>query len=112
MTELSKSAHELHHMVRLNQSFRSDLQWWAHFLPVWNGIGMMSGVVPASFVATLTSDASGSWGCGAYLATGEWFQIKWPGLWEGVHITIKELLPIVVAELIAGRYNGAADAVT
>ena len=26
-----------HHHVRLNQDFQSDLQWWACFLPGWNG---------------------------------------------------------------------------
>ena len=27
---------------------------------------------------TLTSDTSGSWGCGAFLSNGEWFQVQWP----------------------------------
>ena len=26
-----------HHHVRLNSEFRSDIQWWACFLPIWNG---------------------------------------------------------------------------
>ena len=34
-------------MIRLNHGFRSDLRWWATFLPTWNGVGMMSGVIPA-----------------------------------------------------------------
>ena len=33
MIELSKVAHKLHHHIRLNAGFRSDLQWWAIFLP-------------------------------------------------------------------------------
>ncbi len=45
----------------------------------------------------VTSDASGSWGC------GDWFQIPWQSYWEGVHITVKELLPVVVACAIWGR---------
>ena len=32
------SATEPHHHIRLNNGFRSDLQWWATFLPTWNGI--------------------------------------------------------------------------
>ena len=32
MIELSKSVRELHHKVRLNAGFRSDLRWWACFL--------------------------------------------------------------------------------
>ncbi len=37
--------HELHHKVRLNRGFRSDLHWWACFLPAWNGKSTMSSVV-------------------------------------------------------------------
>ena len=43
----------------------------------------------------ITSDASGSWGCGAFTSAGERFQLKLPGSWHGIHITAKELLPIV-----------------
>ena len=45
----------------------------------------------------LTSDASGLWGCGAYLSTGAGLQLEWPKLWISVHITVKELLPIVLS---------------
>ena len=41
---LFTKARELHHHIRLNRCFQSDLQWWAVFLPVWNGICMMSSV--------------------------------------------------------------------
>ena len=51
----------------------------------------------------LTSDASGSWGCGAFESSGLWFQIEWQGALEGVHITVKELLPVVVACALWGR---------
>ena len=54
-----------HHRIRLNAGFRSDFQWWASFLPGWSGISMMAGWNRAQWSATLTSDASGSWGCGA-----------------------------------------------
>ena len=39
------------------------------------------------------SDASGSWGCDAFTSAGEWFQLELPSSWDGIHITIKELLP-------------------
>ena len=45
----------------------------------------------------LTSDASGSWGCGAFTSTSQWFQLALPDSWQEVHITVKELLPIVLA---------------
>ncbi len=32
MITLSTSAKEMHHHIRLNKGFRSDLQWWACFL--------------------------------------------------------------------------------
>ena len=57
---------------------------------------MLAGA-PRRYKATVTSDASGSWGCGAFSSTGEWFQLQWPGSWEKLHITIKELLPVVVS---------------
>ena len=52
---------------------------------------------------TLTSDASGCWGCGAFSSEGLWFQFRWPEVWAGVHITVKELLPIVVACAVWGH---------
>ena len=50
----------------------------------------------------LTSDASGSWGCGAFSGV-EWFQCLWNGRWTEVHITVKELIPIVIAGAIWGK---------
>ena len=50
----------------------------------------------------ITSDTSGSWGCGAFTDAGEWFQFRWPVEWRGVHITSKELLPILVACAVWG----------
>ena len=35
MISLATSVRELHFKVRLNRSFRSDLGWWASFLPAW-----------------------------------------------------------------------------
>ncbi len=104
MIDLAASVKGLHHIVRLNKGFRSDLQWWACFLPKWNGTSMMSGLERAERVAgTITSDASGGWGCGAFTSTGEWFQLRWPASWAGVHITIKELVPVVLGLALWGQ---------
>ena len=54
-------------------------------------------------MATLTSDASGGWGGGAFTSSGEWFQLQWPESWSSVHITVKELALIVVACAVWGR---------
>ncbi len=45
MIDLSAGVRALHHRVRLNAGFRSDLKWWNCFLPVWNGTCPMSSVV-------------------------------------------------------------------
>ena len=102
MFALLKGVKRSYHNVRLNTGFRSDLLWWATFLPLWNGVSMMARV--SSLSHTLTSDTSGSWGCGAYSSEGEWFQLKWPEAWSEVHITVKELLPIVIAVALWGNH--------
>ena len=86
MINLSTKARRLHHNVRLNKSFKSDLSWWSVFLPTWNGVSMMSGVSKSRATAVVTSDASGNWGCGAYTSTGEWFMLQWPLSWMRIHI--------------------------
>ena len=63
---------------------------------------MMTGLVPTGIAGTITSDASGSWDCGSYSSEGEWFQLKLPMPWEGIHITVKELLPIVISVALWG----------
>ena len=57
----------------------------------------------ASPGATIISDASGNWGCGAYSSQGDWFQFRWPESWASIHITIKELLPIIMSCVVWGH---------
>ena len=96
--ELSKLAKEDHHFVRLNKEFRSDLQWWRTFLPRWNGSSFLLPVVTASPDVWIYSDASGSWGYGAWSPSPyQWFHGSWPSTWVPKNITAKELLPIVLA---------------
>ena len=101
---LSTTVRELDHWVRLNRGFRSDLRWWDLFLEDWNGVALCRGLVPRLPEATVTSDASDRWGRDAFSDVGEytWFQFRWPVEWGGVHITGKELLPIVVACAVWG----------
>ena len=101
--ELSKRATKLHHRIRLNAEFRSDLEWWSLFVSEWNGVGMMSSLGSTTAVIMVTSDASGTWGCGAFTSAGQWFQFRWPASWATVHITVKELLPIIMAGIVWGR---------
>ena len=51
--------------------------------------------------ACISSDASGSWGCGAF-SGDKWFQIKWPLTLQASHITVKELVPIILAVAVWG----------
>ena len=107
MIELSTVAKELYHHIRLNKGFRSDLEWWAAFLPQWNGIEMLSSVCRLPHSVEVTADASGGWGCGGFSSENEWFQVKWPKSWMSSHITIKELLPLVLACALWGnRWRG------
>ena len=109
MINLSMTVRDLHYWIRLNKCFRSDLQWWAHFLPTWNGVGMMASLLPAEYAGEITSDASGSWGCGAFSSSGEWFQLELPEAWGSVHITVKELLPVVIGVALWGeQWQGKA----
>ena len=56
------------HFIRLNSPVRSDLQWWACFVRDWNGRSLVSPLSPS---ASVTMDASDSWGCGALISDGK-----------------------------------------
>ena len=88
--------------LRLNLAARSDIIWWNSFIESWNGLSMMHSLRIHNPDIILTSDASGSWGCGAYYNT-RWLQYQWSHLTQGYDITAKELLPIVFAAAIWGE---------
>ena len=44
----------------------------------------------------VTSDASGSWGCGAYSGS-QWFQLQWNDNLLNKSIAVKEMVPIIIA---------------
>ena len=72
-----QAPHQTHVPICLNVGFHSDLAWWQEFITSWNGISFLP---PAQSCPTLemASDASGSWGCGAWYENS-WFQIPWTG---------------------------------
>ena len=89
------------HPIRLNREFRSDLAWWRLFASEWNGVSFLPS--PALLpLRQLASDASGSWGCGAWFRS-HWFQLPWDDHSAGLSIMVKELLPIVLACAVWGR---------
>ena len=89
-----------HYFVRLNAGARADLLWWNVFLQDWSGTSFFPTSVPAMEVI---SDTSGAYGCGAFSLPHGWFQLEWPESWLHVHITAKELLPIVIAAALWGN---------
>lgn len=101
LIDLSTTVRRLDRYVRLNASARSDIEWWHQFCSSWNGVSMMSAINKAQPAALVTSDASGSWGCGAF-SGAKWFQLKWVGPIVDYHITVKELVPVVLAAAMWG----------
>ncbi len=89
-----------HHSIRLNAGARADLTWWRTFLQDWNGSSFFTATTPAIEVI---SDASGSFGCGAFSLKCGWFQLQWPENWHATHNTSKELVPVVIAVALWGH---------
>ncbi len=102
LINLSMTAKQLDRMLRLNRSARSDIQWWRAFADQWNGTSMLTQFDKTHPQVFVTSDASGSWGCGAYEGPN-WLQYQWPATMETCHIAIKEMIPVVFAAALWGR---------
>lgn len=101
MFELLKGMGKKQQFLRLNASFKSDLWWWHCFLGTWNGVAMMENSPETGQEIQLYTDASGSFGCGAWWGV-EWLQLQWPAGMEDWSIAHKELLPIVLACMVWG----------
>jgi len=90
------------HHIRLNLPTMADILWWHLFISAWNGISMLWDLGKQVVDVTTTSDASGSWGCGAFCET-RWFHFKWtPRLWH-LPIATKEMIPVVISAAIYGE---------
>lgn len=88
-----------YHRIHLDLGARADLLWWKVFLQDWNGSSFFPPTTPALEVV---SDASGSYGCGAFSLPHGWFQVQWPEDWAATHIAPKEMVPLVVAAALWG----------
>lgn len=102
MIDLSTVRSHMNATLRLNREFRSDLEWWYQLATVWNGVSILSPIRSLAPDGLVTSDASGSWGCGAFHEQ-HWFQLQWDQFSAPWHITSKELLPILIASAIWGK---------
>lgn len=90
-----------HYFIRLTAGARADLAWWGCFLRNWNGSSFFPLPKPTLHVY---SDAAGSWGCGAIVHSQGWFQVRWPEAWSLIDIAVKEMVPVVIAAALWGRY--------
>ena len=74
----SFQSEELHYYTRLGRNFCSDLSWWHVFLDNWNGLSLLRYIKgSSSHHYSIQTDASGSWGCRAYLQ-GQWLHGNGP----------------------------------
>ena len=93
---------ELDYFTRLNKEFCLDLHWWHMFLTSWNGRSLLQWHSQTNSLHTsITTDATGSWGCGAYWDE-KWIQWQWPPEWLSADIMAKELAPVVLCCTVWG----------
>ena len=102
LIDLSTVAKQLDHFVRLSSEARLDIGWWFQFSTDWNGIAIVRQRKQMRATATLILDVSRGWGCGAYWGS-KWFMLPWSGPITECHITVKELIPIVLATALWGK---------
>ena len=97
MIDTAMTVRHLDHHIHLRAEFHSDLAWWSSFLLLWNAHSLMLvHSKKANPQVIFSSDASGSWGCGAAWSS-RWIQCKWNSSWSNKSIALKELLPIILA---------------
>ena len=99
MLELLKGPRHPHYFICLNQQFRADLHWWKAVAETWNGVALF----PPTPVPSIefASDASGTWGCGAWCGD-KWWQWEWPqGCSKG--IAFKELFAVILSAAVWGK---------
>ena len=99
MIDQMKGARRQHYFIRLNRQFRADLYWWKTFAQAWNRVALFP-PAPQPTVE-FASDASGTWGCGAW-SESKWWQWQWPQE-HGRGITFKEMFAVVVSVAVWGR---------
>ena len=100
LIDLSTTVQNLDRPIRITSSAKDDLQWWNHLLVGWNGRSfflMDKWALPADF------EIPSSNGCAAILCDS-WFALRWPDELNLPHISILELVPIVLAASVWGMF--------
>jgi hypothetical protein len=94
--DLTRGLRMPHHYVRLSNEARADALAWLTFLQHFNGTSMfLADPWISSETLRLGTDASGIGYAGVF--GKKWFMGLWPTSWSNIHITAKELFPILVA---------------
>lgn len=102
LIDLTAKVTKPHHHITLTSEARKDMATWLLFLESFNGRPfLLPNKWCSSLELRLESDASGL-GFAAILGS-HWLQGRWPPSWHDHHITIKELLPIVLAIRVWGQ---------
>ena len=86
---------------RLNLAARADLGWWQELLASWSGTSIQQFLIRRQPDFHVYSDASGSWGCGAWFGS-QWFQVPWPPQSVLTTPALRELFPIILACAVWG----------
>ena len=73
------------------------------FASRWNGVSLLWDLGKEDWDLSIVSDASGSWGCGAFWSP-HWFQLQWDEKMQPLSIAVKELIPIVIAAAVFGGH--------
>lgn len=97
-------------LVRLNKEIQADVWWWHVWLAE---VSILWNCHKSQPDEEIWSDASGSWGCGAWWRK-EWFQLKWEetlkeSLRKGEEDSIaeREFIPVIIAAMVWGpRWRG------
>ena len=76
--------------------------WWFIFVEQWNGVSLLWDIGLHNSDLMVYSDASGSWGCGAFYEH-HWFQLEWPPRLSSLSIAVKEMVPVIIAAACFGR---------
>ena len=82
-------------LIRLSNACRADIAWWTEFVEGWNGVSFLQPPQALPMVE-ITTDASGTWGCGAWHNTS-WFQVPWDTRASSLSIAAKEFVPLILA---------------
>jgi hypothetical protein len=98
LIDLMKHTRRRSHLIRLTKSAHEDLQWWADFLPTFNG---QRYILRDQVKEDLATDASGELGMGAVFRD-DWFSLPFPhhiywgsDVTQPAHINVKELYAIL-----------------